>query len=310
MRILKRGWLLAAVVALVGAVGSPAQDKVQPKQPPPDRPQLRVPEGTTVLKDLAYVPDGGPRRTLDLYLPPAEGPRPLVIWIHGGGWQAGSKDTNVRALPLLARGYAVASINYRLTQQAPFPAQIQDCKEAVRYLRSVAKDRQLDPDHFGAWGESAGGHLVALLGTLEETAFDSGPPKKLSGRVQAVCDWFGPTDFPHFFDDLDEEWKPRLRPLLTNLLGGPVEEKKDLAVSASPIAHVAKADAPFLIVHGDKDPVVPYSQSAKFYEALKKAGVDATLYKVEGGGHGLGFDKPEITRMIEAFFDKQLKKPR
>src|SRR5947208_2811065 len=139
MRILKRGWMLAALVALIGAVAAPAQDKAQSKQSPTDRPQPQLPEGTTVLKDLAYVPDGGP-------------------------WQAGSKDTNIRALPLLARGYAVASINYRLSQQAAFPAQIQDCKEAVRYLRSVAKDRQLDPDHFGAWGESAGGHLVALLG--------------------------------------------------------------------------------------------------------------------------------------------------
>jgi dipeptidyl aminopeptidase/acylaminoacyl peptidase len=128
--------------------------------------------------------------------------------------------------------------------------------------------------------------------------------------VQAVCDWFGPTDLPHFFDDLADEWKPRLRPLLTELLGGPPEEKKDLVAAASPITHVTKGGPPFLIMHGDKDPVVPYSQSVKFCEALTKAGVDATLSKVEGGGHGPGFEKPEIATAVEAFFDKHLKKPR
>jgi acetyl esterase/lipase len=303
MRLFRYVWVLTTAVGLIGLVFAAAQEKGQAKQPAP----ALLPNGMSVVKDLAYVPGGGPRQTLDLYLPKADGPRPLIVWVHGGGWRGGSKDDLIPALPLVTKGYAVAAINYRLSSQAAFPAQIQDCQAAVRYLRSVAKDRQLDPNHFGAWGLSAGGHLVALLGTLDDKAFAAGTGPRVSCRVQAVCDWFGPTDLPHFFDDLADEWKPRLRPLLAELVGGAPEDKKDLVVAASPITHVGKGVPPTLIMHGDNDPVVPYSQSVKFYEALKKAGVDTTLHKVEGGGHGPGFDKPEVAAIVESFFDKHLK---
>jgi len=299
---------LAIVAGLVLAVvtAAPAQEKAKVKAKAPAPPTL--PEGTKALKDLAYVPDGGPRRTLDLYVPKSEGPLPLIIWVHGGGWQGGSKE-NPKALRFLTRGYAVASINYRLTDLAPFPAQIQDCKAAVRYLRSIAKDNNIDPDRFAAWGESAGGHLVAMLGTCEETAFDEpAGGKRPSARVQAVCDWFGPSDFASFLDGVDAERRERLVTLLQKLFDGPLDQKKELMRQASPTAHVARNAPPFLIIHGDKDPLVKLQQSELLHAALIKAGVNSTLHVVPGGAHGgPGFDASDTQGVIEQFFDKHLK---
>jgi acetyl esterase/lipase len=268
--------------------------------------QQQVPEGVKVQKDLEYVAGGHERQKLDLYLPEkAEKPLPVIVWIHGGGWQAGNKN-NPPALPLTARGYAVASINYRLSQHAQFPAQIEDCKAAIRWLRANAKKYNLDPDHVGVMGASAGGHLVALLGT-------TGNVKKLEGkgghsdqssRVQAVVDLFGPTDFTKMGGNHDKPTSAEAR-----LLGGPVQENKDKSAKANPITYVSKESAPFLILHGDKDPTVPYNQSELLEEALKKAGVEVTLVKVEGAGHGgKEFRTEEIQKRIADFFDKHLKK--
>ena len=133
-----------------------------------DRGERQSPEAAETMKtlrDLAYVSGGHARQKLDLYLPKSDGPLPLVIWIHGGGWRQGTKGGNLPALRLARRGYAVASLDYRLSGDAKFPAQIEDCKAAVRWLRAHVKKYNLNPDRFGAWGSSAGGHLVALLGT-------------------------------------------------------------------------------------------------------------------------------------------------
>src|SRR5262249_12628746 len=148
-----------------------------------------------IHRDLPYVTGGHQRQTLDLYLPSAEQPVPLIIWIHGGAWRVGSKEDDL-PLDYLAQGCAVASINYRLSQHALFPAQIEDCKAAVRWLRANATRFKLDPQRFGAWGPSAGGHLAALLGTTGAVrAFEVGANLVVSSRVQAVVDYFGPTDF-------------------------------------------------------------------------------------------------------------------
>jgi acetyl esterase/lipase len=304
-----RGVMLAVGLALFVVARAPAQEKVPAKAQARTPGGPTLPEGTTALTDLAYVPDGGPRRTLDLYVPKSEAPVPLIIWVHGGGWQGGSKQ-NPKAIRFLTRGYAVASINYRLSQMAPFPAQIQDCKAAVRYLRSIAKEHNIDPDRFGAWGESAGGHLVAMLGTCEETAFDEQPDgKRPSARVQAVCDWFGPSDFATFLDGVAAERREALVQILEKLFDGPLDQKKELARRASPAAHVSKMAAPFLIVHGDKDPIVMLKQSELLHAALGKAGVESTLHVVPGGSHGgPGFDSAEVRAAIEQFFDKHLKK--
>jgi acetyl esterase/lipase len=276
------------------------------------RPRPRLSEGTRVERNLAYGPYGG-RNRLDLYLPPgAKGPLPLIIWIHGGAWLGGSKDEGNPALPLLGRGYAVASINYRLSQQARFPAQIEDCKAAVRFLRANAKKYGLDPKRFGVWGASAGGHLVALLGTsggVKELEGD-GPNQGVSSRVQAVCDWFGPVDLlkmgeqsgPHSQLRHDAPDSPESR-----LLGGPVQERKELARRANPSTYIDKDDPPFLIFHGDHDDLVPVQQSRMLDKALKAAGVESTLVVVSGGGHGPGIGTPENLKKIEKFFDRHLK---
>src|SRR5262249_32279005 len=149
------------------------------------------------------------------------------------------------ALGLLSKGYAVASINYRLSQHAVYPAQIEDCKAAVRFLRANAKKYNLDPDHFGVWGASAGGHLVALLGTTgggKELEGDGGN-KEVSSKVQAVVNWFGPTDLTKMGGSHDNPDSPEAK-----LLGGPVQENKDKAAKANPITYVAKDAAPFLIL--------------------------------------------------------------
>jgi acetyl esterase/lipase len=244
-------------------------------------------------------------------------PLPLIIWIHGGGWSQGNKQF-CPALPGVAHGYIVASINYRLSGQAIYPAQIQDCKGAIRFLRAHAKEYHIDPDHVGVWGASAGGHLVALIGTsggdkdLEGTV---GGNAGQSSKVQAVCDFFGPSDLTQFADQAQAAGIIKTTPgppLIMALFGGSLSEKKDLVKSANPIAFITKEKAkeipPFLIMHGDKDTVVPVAQSQILDDALTAAGVQVDFQIVAGAGHGNGFNTPKINKTVADFFDKTLKK--
>jgi acetyl esterase/lipase len=267
----------------------------------------QAPEGVEVHRDLEYVKGGHERQKLDLYLPKkADGPLPVIIWVHGGAWLAGSKEGGGPARSFVGKGYAVASINYRLSQHATFPAQIEDCKAAIRWLRANAKTYHLDPDHFGVWGASAGGHLVALLGTSGDVKDLEGHEGALdqSSRVQAVVDWFGPTDVTKMGGSHDRPDAPEAR-----LIGGPVQENKDKAARANPITYVSKDDPPFLIMHGDQDKTVPLSQSELLRDALEKAGVDTTFRPVTGAGHGgREFASEENRKLIEDFFDRHLKK--
>jgi acetyl esterase/lipase len=260
--------------------------------------------------DIPYVTNGHPRQKLDLYLPEKAGKSPLIIWVHGGAWLEGSKDDfDFVPLDYLAEGYAVASINYRLSQHAIFPAQIQDCKAAVRWLRAHADPYHLDPERFGAWGASAGGHLVALLGTTGHTTeFDVGENREVSSRVQAVVDYFGPTDFNQMDDHRlpngmlhDPPQSPE-----SLLVGGAIQEMKAEVARANPITYVRPAATPFLIVHGDQDPLVPFHQSVLLETALKKAGVPVQLYPVAGAGHG-GFTDPKVEILTREFFAARLR---
>jgi acetyl esterase/lipase len=261
-----------------------------------------LPEGAKVLRNIAYVPNGGERQKLDLYLPSTGTNWPLIVWIHGGGWTGGDKE-QPPGLRFLLHGFALASINYRLSQDAIFPAQLIDCKAAIRWLRGHAAENGIDPDRIGVWGASAGGHLVALLGTTGDTKeFDVGENLGFSSRVQAVCDWFGPTDFTAEIKN-DKPDSPQAR-----LIGGPVSENIEKAQRANPIHYITKEDPPFLIVHGDKDPVVPLEQSQLLVDALKKAGVQVTFRVVPGGKHGgPEFRKLEQLDLLFAFFLKNLK---
>ncbi len=270
--------------------------------------KTRVSDITRILRDLEYVPNGHERQKLDLYLPPqGEGsaPLPLIVWVHGGAWLGGNKNS-CPAAQFLKEGFAAASINYRLSQHAIFPAQIEDCKAAIRFLRANAGQYNIDPNRIGVWGASAGGHLVALLGTTGDVNdFDKGPNLQFSSKVQAVCDFFGPTDFTKmsaFESSMDHDAPDAPE---AKLVGGPVQENKEACKKANPITYISKDDPPFLICHGDKDNLVPHNQSVLLYEALKKAGVEVTFHTVEGGGHG--FSDPVVDKMVLEFFTKHLK---
>lgn len=261
-----------------------------------------------VYRDLAYITDGHPRQKLDLYLPHSENKLPLIIWIHGGAWLAGSKDDFVPR-DYLSDGYAIASINYRLSQHAQYPAQIEDCKAAVRWLRAHSESYNFDPKRFGAWGPSAGGHLAALLGTTgDTTSFDVGEYLNESSAVQAVVDYFGPTDFLQMDDHRPAGGMPHdpTNSPESKLIGGPIQENKEMAAKANPMTYVTQNDPPFLIIHGDSDPLVPHHQSEILENALKETGVPVSLYIVKGGGHG-GFNDPNVPQMTKDFLAKHLK---
>ena len=264
-----------------------------------------LPKGARLVENLAYVTNGHERQKLDLYLPALAPKAPLLVWVHGGAWRGGSK-ARPPALSFLGEGYAVASINYRLSQHAVYPAQIEDCKAAIRWLKANAAHYGYDPNRIGVWGSSAGGHLAVLLGTTGDVAeFDQGANLDQTSRVQAVCDFFGPTDvtlmsrFPSTMDH-DAPDSPE-----SQLLGGPVQSNKEKAARANPITYVTRDDPPFLIMHGDKDPLVPINQSEILADALRKAGVEVTYKVVEGAGHG--FSGPEITARVREFFAKHLR---
>lgn len=266
---------------------------------------------TRVLRDVPYVENGAPSQRLDLLLPAGEGPRPLVVFIHGGAWKGGDKRNNPAAR-LAERGYAVASINYRLSQEAVFPAQIHDCKAAIRFLRGKAGEYGIDPDRVAVWGSSAGGHLVALLGVTGDVPALEGTlgVTNQSSRVQAVVNFFGPANLltmgaqsgPDSRIRHDAPDSPE-----SELIGGAVQENAEKARAASPVTHVSPGDAPMLLVHGDADPLVPVQQSRELHEALRKAGVDSTLRVVPGGGHGNNFPGRELANEVDAFLERVLK---
>lgn len=263
-----------------------------------------------LISTVAYGRGGGRPLTMHLLRaqPVPAGRAPALLWVHGGAFRHGSKDSGIaRLFPFARRGYVCASVEYRLSGEARWPAQIEDCKCAVRYLRAHAEELGLDPDRIGAWGPSAGGHLVAMLGLAPdrpELEGDGGWAEQ-SSRVQAVCDWYGPSDLttmveqPSTIDRTGAEYPESW------LLGGRVQDHPDRARSASPTTYVSGLEPPFLIAHGDGDTVVPYQQSQLLYEVLGSA--DATLQTVHGAGHGgAQFDHPALLEAVAAFFDRHL----
>ncbi len=300
---MKQKIFFAAVIIIIIASVVFARQAIQPQRG-------RLPEGVTVLRDVNYVTGGHERQRLDLYLPKTETRLPLIIWIHGGAWLEGNKE-NPRPIDYLSNGYALASINYRLSQHAIFPAQIEDCKAAVRWLRANAEKYKIDPNRFAAWGESAGGHLVALLGTTGNIKdFDVGENLKFSSRIQAAVDCFGPTDFLQMDAHRIQGGMVHSGPGTpeAQLIGGAIEENKEKVAKANPITYITKDDPPFLIIHGDADPLVPHHQSELLEAALKNANVPVTFYTVKGGGHG-GFRDPNVPTLIKDFLDKNLRAP-
>ena len=286
--------LAAGVIALAAlAPTAPAQER--PRQTPADLlAQMQL------ERDVEYGRVGNLALLMDTVRPRERpsAPMPAIVWVHGGAWSGGAKEGGIlRLLPFAQDGYFGASVAYRLSGEATWPAQIQDCKCAVRYLRAHARELHIDPDRIGAWGASAGGHLVALLGTTAgapELEGDAGWPEQ-SSRVQAVCDWYGPTDL-RGLASVDA---------VADMLGSGSGLARR-AAQASPLTHVTADDAPFLIMHGTEDGVVAPQQSRALYDALKAAGVPARLMMIDGAGHG--FRDPRRTFLpVKRFFDRVLK---
>ena len=266
-------------------------------------------EDKQILRDLVYTQSG---MRLDLYLPAevAE-PLPIVVWIHGGAWKEGDKGTFRRDMrKVVGQSYVFASINYRLSHEASFPAQIHDCKTAIRWLRAHAKEYNFDSKRMGVWGASAGGHLAALLGTSNNVTEleGSGGSSQYSSAVQAVCDFFGPTDLLRMSEMLGELEKESNESLF---IGGPLRKNITKVTQANPLTYINKNTVPFLIVHGDSDVLVPADQSQILYAALKKAQVEAALHIVPGAGHGfVGASTEQLDKidgMVVAFFNRHLK---
>ena len=287
----------------------------QPESPP-----------AAASSNVAYASTSS-SQVLDIWMPEgATGPVPLVIFVHGGAFSGGDKSMDLESgsvASVLAAGYAAASLNYRLSGEAPFPAAVQDVKAAVRFLRANASQYGLDPDRFAAWGTSAGGHLVAMIGATgdQETMLDdpSLGNAGVSSAVQAVVDFFGPTDFLQLdtqfgsappaacngqFPTYDPAYSPASR-----FLGAAIQTIPDQAAAADPITYIstAKTLPVFLIAHGDSDCVVPIQQSQILHEALLAAGARATFDVVRGVGHDEGIlasQTPIALEMLRSVFGR------
>ena len=283
-------------VSLILLFSSIAQVRAAPDDP------------STVKRDIEFANVDGHSLKLDLYLPAETRQAPLVVWIHGGGWRGGSRS-KCPINWLINDGYAVASISYRLTDKAIFPAQVHDCKAAIRWLRANTGKYGYSTAKIAVSGSSAGGHLAALVGT-------SGGVKELEGtvggnldqpsRVDAVVDFYGATDFV-----LRSKTQPHRAnkegSVVYLLLGGGADQKVELAQQASAAFHVTKDDPPFLVFHGDKDKTVLLDQSERITELYSKAGLPITLHLLKGSGHGGNeFYSGERRGLIRAFLVKYL----
>jgi acetyl esterase/lipase len=270
------------------------------------------PKGTILYGNIPYANDTLKSHLLDIYLPPTgKKSYPVLIWIHGGGWRKGDKYGEMNYMAntvksLVNKGYAIASINYRYSNQAKFPAQIQDCNQAVEFLYQHAAQYRLDRDKLALIGFSAGGHLAALLGLSNNNTIGSFYPegKKPHFKIKLVFDFFGINDLlalkglgatdPHSG--------------VTLLLGASAADRPDLAKTASPVTYIDKDDPPFLVVHGDKDEAVDFSQSTLLSSKLKAAGVKNGLIMVPGAPHaGEMFDAKYIRQQVFLYLREYLK---
>jgi acetyl esterase/lipase len=288
-----------------------------PPAPRPGHAGSRHHAGATYAAQSGYRP-----LKLDLWVPDRPTPPPLVVWIHGGAWMIGDR----RLLPgslrqdqvfeeLVDAGLAVATIDYRHAREAAFPAQLHDAKAAVRWLRAHADPLGIDATRIGVWGESAGGHLAALLALTAHRADlegDLGVVGPSSG-IDAVVDWYGVSDLGSM---VHREPPAEIRALLPPedlvpplgiLLAG---ADQAIRSAADPTSHVRPGAPPFLLVHGDADPVVPHQQSEVLAAALAGAGVEARLETVPGAGHGLDScaDVDAVVRLSVDFLVRALRR--
>jgi acetyl esterase/lipase len=274
----------------------------------------QIPADIEAFLDLPYADTENARQKLDLYLPKtrkSEKPLPVIAFIHGGGWKGGDKASGLGNISRFVQSgeYAGISIGYRLTDQAQWPAQIHDCKAAIRWIKAHAKEHGLDAEKIAVWGTSAGGHLVSMLGTsgdVKELEGTLGKHLDQNSQVTCVVNYFGPENFlsmirqPSSMDRTQGEEYPEAL-----LLGGPVPEREAIAKEASPVTHVSKGDAAFFTAHGSKDPLVPFAQGQEIHAALQKAGVPSLFQEMTNGGHG--FKSTILDERVKQFLDLHLR---
>jgi acetyl esterase/lipase len=269
------------------------------------------PIAVDVVESEVFSNAGGKPRLADLYIPAGvQGPFPVVLWVHGGGWRFGDRKLAPDLSRFFAqRGFAMVSIDYRLSEEVTFPAPIIDVKAAVRWVRSVAERFSLDPDRIALWGSSAGGHLAACAALSRPEEFNSPEHERFSSSVCAVVDGYGPTDFSRMdADRLPSQHPPSdietriVKPSVptghadsyeSRFIGAPVATSPDQVQRANPINYVNLGAPPFLILHGQSDTLVPWQQSRMLFDALDAAGNEATLVLLEKLNHGF-FNNSEL----------------
>ncbi len=252
--------------------------------------------GEKDYRRVVFAAPGGHPLKMDLYVPARatpEKPAPVVVWIFGGSWKFGSRGYHVNLRDLTRSGIAVAAIDYRLSGEAIYPAQLEDCEAALDFLRRDGARYGLDPNRIGVSGESAGGHLAALVGTVEG-----------GKKIRAVCALYPPTDLVA----LGRQYADANPSDIERLLGGPIEQRLPLARAASPINHVSASSPPFLLIHGAADTLVWPEHSRDLDRRLQRAGVESRLIEVPGKGHWFKLD-PEQLEEVAAFFRRHFAEP-
>jgi acetyl esterase/lipase len=257
-----------------------------------------------VEKGIEYGREAGEPLLLDLYQPDDDKPtlRPGIMFIHGGGWTGGDKaEFADKAKEMAGRGYVAASINYRLAPKYRFPAAVEDCERAVRWMKQKAGELRLDPDRIGVMGTSAGGHLAAMLGVRDsrDKLMTTADPL---ARVRCVVDYYGRMDL-----NLDPASATGFTDYRPAFIGKPKADASDMYAAASPITYVDARSAPFLILHGSRDQQVEPLQSQRMLAALEKANVEATLVLLANQGHGFkGPSAIQAWETAKAFLDRHL----
>lgn len=262
-----------------------------------------------IKKNIVYAEAGSRKLLLDLYMPAVKKAPYLIVWVHGGAWRSGSKESP--PLGILSAGYALASIDYRLSTEAPFPAMIHDIKAAIRFLRGNADKYGYHTDKIIIWGASSGGHIAALVGTTNNDSYyegNLGNYTKESSSVQGIVDYYGPTNFLTILDQSTPHGIGVRAPALELFLGKPVKEVPELAQKASPVFQVDSTDPPLFIVHGDQDIQVPVNQSLELKAVYENRGLPVDIKFIHGAGHSDNiYYQQKVQAMLEKFLASVIK---
>ena len=267
-------------------------------------------EGSVKKTDIKFADVDWQELFLDLYLPEGVEKPPLIVWVHGGAWRAGSRD-KVPLDALVDDGYAVASVDYRLSPVARFPAQIHDIKASIRFLRARQEEFGYNAERVAIAGSSAGGHLVALVGTtnghseLEGTLGDHGDQ---SSDVQAIVSYYGASNLTTILNQSTPHGLKVRVPALDLFIGGHPEDVPDIAKLASPVFHVDGDDPPLFLLHGDQDPQMPINQSHELHGKYKDAGLTVAFEVVHGAAHGgASFFDDRRNELVKQFLDEHVR---